>query len=207
MNQSFGEKLILGILVPAVLAGGWTLWNINERLTRVEEGVDGLERQVFNIASVLPDLGVGRAYTAIYSPFDSALLVTEPHPATGERKVKVYVINAREQEVVTYEILAENWEDQNLGWSLIENTYDVDASAIRVAEVERFSVELEEPWIAPAYIDKGTSFLIYVDASEIEARLDILGLNRISSSATSDVRTWPELWGAIEAGEVAPPPS
>lgn len=199
MREFFKEKWPELFIIVIVLGGftslWWQNWAFNERISRQKARTD-------NIIAALPDLRTRSAYESIYSNFRSAILLSKAREESGKWGMRIRVLDGIKGKASVYKVHVQNPDDLNFNWSLNAIVMQVDAKAINFKDMKSMGITLHYEKFPPDYLVLDSSFVMHVDASQIEGRLRILGAKRVGISTAPKIRTWPMLMDALESSRI-----
>jgi len=173
---------------------GKGVWDLNDRVARLEEKAIGTKERLDRIGDRLPSLGIEIAYEAVFAPISLAVLMTKPvEVGNGMVKFNAYVFDAKAGNVQTFTKEADEKAADTIIAKIKGNHYDLDASALTVSKVEKLSVETHQSKFAPGSVVKDASFVFYQPDDKIIGILKDASMQPASAVTGKSVSNWSEL--------------
>lgn len=203
------KELLFGGLAVAILV---TVINISYNQGKFDARIATNTERIKDIAGVLRDLGVRFAWEAIYTPFPTVVLVGQPVGRAGNRKIGMGVIDTQRGKLTAYEakLSGRKFLALMVGGSLKA----LDKRALSIEEMEAFAKEIKSPLIAPSYINKRASHIVYKSTGVVKTHLKGLGFTKTGDRNVPKADVWPDFVAAMKANKLrlklfqgkAPPP-
>lgn len=184
------EVLIALFVVPMF----WMVWDLRDRVGKLEEKGTQVENRVDRIAQSLPDIRAKVAYEAVFAPIKSAVLVTKPADmGNGILRVYAYSIDAGMGDVKTYyQDLSPKTIDAVYS-GIKAKFYELDGASYPLSRVEQFSLDINNPYQAPSIVDSAASFLFYQEQIQTDEIMKALGMEQGNAVRFAPVKNWAKL--------------
>jgi len=187
------------LLVVIVIGGGGFLigqtLDLRDRSIRQETRVD-------TIVAALPDLRTRVAIETIYSPFQSALFVSNPQKLGDAWNTTIQVVNPDLMQISSFKLATVAEADQQAALAALGLVFSSDAQAVTAEAAQSFALSSNYTGQLPRTIDPRLSIISATDPKILEEFLGTIGAQKYSTTSIPPVRNWVDLVDEVTAGNV-----
>ncbi|MBI3453387.1 MAG: hypothetical protein HY057_11295 [Rhodospirillales bacterium] len=176
INSTAGKIIVTvtSAVIVAILTGTFALvWNTNSRQIQIDVELKNVTRRIDGMVSSIPEFRLRVAHEAVYGPFATAILVTDPIETSSGWTRSIFIVDAESGRVkkLTDRTVALPIEEKNLAF--IGGMNRLDKGATSFAQLENFGVELKLAKYMPLGIDKDLSFISSKHPDQIDRAIKV----------------------------------